>query len=103
MYLKKVKLAAGILPIFMAALLLTVLFFGCKKSGTGSPATQPASNPFFAKGADINWLTQMETSRYKFYKNAGAAMDCIQLLKNPGFYSYPPPLCFNPARRWHNN
>src|SRR5258708_11476752 len=103
MYLKKVKLAAGILPIFMAALLLTVLFFGCKKSGAGSPATQPASNPLFAKGADISWLTQMEASGYKFYNSAGAAMDCIQLMKSLGINSIRLRVWVNPAGGWNNN
>src|SRR5258708_36821991 len=103
MYLKKVKLAAGILPIFMAALLLTVLFFGCKKSGAGSPATQPASNPLFAKGADISWLTQMEASGYKFYKSAGAALECIQLMKNLGINSIRLRVWGNPAGGWEKN
>src|SRR5258708_36597285 len=103
MYLKKVKLAAGILPIFMAALLLTVLFFGCKKSGAGSPATQPASNPLFAKGGRISWRTQMETSGYKFYNSRGAGMDCIQLMKRLGMNSIRLRVLVKPPRGLHNS
>lgn len=38
----------------------------------------------FAKGADIGWLQQMETTGYKFYNENGSEQDCFQILKDHG-------------------
>lgn len=35
----------------------------------------------FVKGADIGWLLQMEATGYKFYNQAGAEENCLQILK----------------------
>ena len=37
----------------------------------------------FAKGADVGWLPQMESTGYKFYDSDGSEKDCLQLLKEP--------------------
>lgn len=39
---------------------------------------------FFAKGADISWLPQMEATGYKFYNDQGIEQDCFQILKDHG-------------------
>ena len=44
------------------------------------------NNPF-AKGADVGWLPQMETTGYKFYDSDGKEKDCLQLLKDRGMNS----------------
>lgn len=41
----------------------------------------------FAKGADISWLPQMETSSCKFYNDNGQEEDCLEILKNHGINS----------------
>jgi arabinogalactan endo-1,4-beta-galactosidase len=33
---------------------------------------------FFARGADISWLPQMEASGYHFYNNKGKQQDCLK-------------------------
>lgn len=100
---RSTKFATGFVSFFVASLLLVVLFSGCKKSGAGPMPTPPVSNPSFAKGADISWLTQMEDSGYKFYNSAGTAMDCIQLLKSLGINSIRLRVWVNPAGGWNNN
>jgi len=54
-----------------------------------SPVTSPRQEEVtemesgtFAKGADISWLTQMESEGETFNDSTGVATDCIKLLKN---------------------
>jgi arabinogalactan endo-1,4-beta-galactosidase len=42
---------------------------------------------FFAKGADISWLPQMEATGFKFYNDSGKQQDCMQILKDHGINS----------------
>ncbi|CAN5534094.1 glycosyl hydrolase 53 family protein [soil metagenome] len=42
---------------------------------------------FFAKGADISWLPQMEASGYQFYNSKGKSQDCFKILKDHGVNS----------------
>jgi arabinogalactan endo-1,4-beta-galactosidase len=42
---------------------------------------------FFAKGADISWLPQMEASGYQFYNSKGKSQDCFKILKEHGINS----------------
>jgi arabinogalactan endo-1,4-beta-galactosidase len=60
-------------------------FAACKKKDLSSPEPNPPSeNQFFAKGADVSWLTQMEAEGQKFYNTNGTEMDCMELLKSLG-------------------
>ncbi len=36
----------------------------------------------FAKGADISWLPQMESTGYQFYNDKGKKEDCFKILKD---------------------
>jgi len=56
----------------IALLLLLLPFLGYSQ-------TKP-----FAKGADVSWLPQMESTGYKFYDADGKEKDCLQLLKDRG-------------------
>jgi arabinogalactan endo-1,4-beta-galactosidase len=80
------------------------LILCCKKSGTGKQAVTPPGPPidsgFFAKGADISWLTQMESSGYLFYDSTGKQMDCMQILKNLGMNSIRLRAWVNPPDGW---
>jgi len=72
-------------PVFL--LLLTL--FACKRSGgdsnnSGNDTTQKRTTldtPIY-KGADISWVTQMESSGLKFYNSAGTVTDCFQLMQS---------------------
>jgi arabinogalactan endo-1,4-beta-galactosidase len=90
-----------ILFIFFVSCLATA----CKKSGNGGntapPVTPPVSGPF-AKGADISWLTQMESTGLKFYNGAGTEQDCMQILKDLGMNAIRLRVWVNPADGWCN-
>ena len=60
------------------------VFAACKKKDSSPEPNPPPGNQFFAKGADVSWLTQMEAEGQKFYDNNGTEMDCMELLKSLG-------------------
>ena len=66
------------------ALVVTFGLISCKKNSSSSQADPPPTNTFFAKGADVSWLTQMEAEGQKFYNSNGTQMECIELLKSLG-------------------
>ena len=87
---------------------LCILFAvpGCSKSGTDSTTTPinptPPATAFFAKGADISWLTEMESSGIKFYNSTGTEKECIALLKGLGMNSIRLRVWVNPTDGWCN-
>jgi len=90
-------------------LILSFLFCGliaCNKSssnnGGGGGGTTPPVSTNFAKGADISWLTQMESSGRLFYNSSGTAQECMQLLKNLGMNSIRLRVWVDPAGGWNN-
>jgi arabinogalactan endo-1,4-beta-galactosidase len=87
--------------------ILFLLFIGllsCNKSNSGGSGVipPPPAPAIIAKGADISWLTQMETAGKVFYNGSGAAQDCIQILKNLGMNSIRLRVWVNPAGGWNN-
>ncbi len=94
-------------------LLLILLFVACSKQNTSSqttptptptptPAPTPSPTFVFAKGADISWVSQMESSNYKFYDSTGTQKDCFQLMKNLGMNSIRLRVWVNPSDGWCN-
>lgn len=88
--------------------ILSLLFCGfmaCGKSnsddgsGGGGPVTPTVP---FAKGADVSWLTQMESAGKLFYNSGGTAQECMQLLKNLGMNSIRLRVWVDPAGGWNN-
>ena len=59
-----------------------------------------AKAQFFAKGADVGWLSQMEASGKVFYNNAGVQQDCIQILAGKGINSIRLRVWVNPTAYW---
>lgn len=83
-----------------AALCFPVLlvFFICCSKASGNNNTPPVTDTtLFAKGADIGWLSEMESKGIKFYDNSGAQKDCIELLKSKGINSIRLRVWVNPA------
>ncbi len=91
--------------------------FCCKKNSTNAtpiiidtiPAdtthhvdTLPVTNIFFAKGADVSWITQMESQAIKFYNKAGVNEDIYQVLKEEGINSIRLRAWVNPADGYNN-
>jgi arabinogalactan endo-1,4-beta-galactosidase len=91
---------------------LALCMFGmlaCKKSSSnnnnnnnGNP-TDTTAPVVFAKGADISWVTQMESSGSKFYDSAGVQTDCFQLMKSLGVNSIRLRVWVNPTGGWNDS
>lgn len=56
----------------------------------------------FAKGADISWVTQMESLGMKFYNSAGEERECTELMKEIGMNSVRYRVWVNPAEGWNS-
>ncbi len=89
-------------------ILYVFLFFACKKSGEagGNPPVLPPvdtiTNPFFAKGADISWLTVMEAAGVKFYNKTATEQDLLVILKGLGINTIRLRVWVNPANNYNN-
>jgi arabinogalactan endo-1,4-beta-galactosidase len=90
----------------------SAIFFliSCSSNKGGNPAptqtqiyTPPAVSSTFAKGADVSWVTQMESSGYKFYDKSGKVTDLFALLKSLGFNSIRLRAWVNPSDGWCNS
>ena len=80
-------------------LLWTLVFSGSCKSDKPAPTPDPGIP--FAKGADISWLTQMETAGKKFYNAAGTEQDCFTVLKNTGMNAIRLRVWVDPLANWN--
>lgn len=56
----------------------------------------------FANGADVSWLTEMESAGKKFYTAEGKEMECMSLLKSLGINAIRLRVWVNPANGWCN-
>lgn len=84
-------------------ILIAFIAVACKKSGSGGgnpPVNPPPAN--FVKGADISWLTQMESQSIKFYNSANTQQDCMQILKALGMNTIRLRVWVNPSPAWNN-
>jgi len=93
--------------------IILIAGLACKKSDTGQDTTTTTTTggttpggstttTTLIKGADISWLTQMETSGYKFYNSAGTQQDLIQILKDKGMNAVRLRVWVNPSDGWCN-
>lgn len=56
----------------------------------------------FAKGADISWITQMESQGMKFYNKDGAERECTALMKEIGMNAVRYRVWVNPVDGWNS-
>ncbi len=56
----------------------------------------------FAKGADISWVTKMESEGIKFYNAAGEQTECTELMKQIGMNSIRLRVWVNPEDGWNS-
>jgi arabinogalactan endo-1,4-beta-galactosidase len=62
---------------------------------------EPAKNNLI-KGADVSWLTEMESAGKKFYTKDGVQMEGIQLMKSLGMNAIRLRVWVNPENGWNN-
>lgn len=66
-----------------------------KENGNGSESLE------FALGADISWVTEMESQGHRFYNEAGEERECTALMKECGLNAVRLRVWVNPEE--HNN
>jgi arabinogalactan endo-1,4-beta-galactosidase len=96
----------------LCSLLLLCLIFSCKNN-----AVNPTENTLktvsvrqqsnfsatnFANGADVSWVTQMESSGLKFYNSGGTQQDLFTILKGLNINSIRLRVWVNPSAGWNN-
>ena len=59
------------------------------------------STPAFAKGADVSWVTEMESKGVKFYDKGGNEKESMALMKDLGFNSIRLRVWVNPENGWN--
>lgn len=85
------------------SLFSVLIFFSCTKNNSESEGQNPPQQEkFFAKGADVSWLTQMESEGRKFYNSSGTEQDCFQILKDLGVNAIRLRVWVNPSGGWCN-
>lgn len=95
------------IPYLVAGFLMAVCS-SCSESGADLPdsssqTTRPGSEEFvFAKGADISWLTEMESEGVKFFFPDGEEGDCIRILKGQGMNCLRFRVWVNPENEWNS-
>jgi arabinogalactan endo-1,4-beta-galactosidase len=83
--------------------LLALLSSACKKEDNKPvPVPPPEPTSFFAKGADVSWITEMESAGKKLYNSAGAETECMALMKALGMNSIRLRVWVNPSPAWNN-
>ncbi|MGB9409113.1 MAG: glycosyl hydrolase 53 family protein [Terracidiphilus sp.] len=65
---------------------LAIHLNSCGSSSAPSPTTPvvPPSTGSIVNGADVGWLTQLESMGYTYVDSSGASMSALQILKNHG-------------------
>ncbi len=69
---------------------------------SGGDEEEPTATVAFAKGADVSWLTEMESSGWKFYSADGKAGDCLSILQGMGVNAIRLRVWVNPSDGWCN-
>ncbi len=90
------KSPKNIFKLFIClALLLSISF----NWGQHKPAEAAAT---FAKGADVGWLSEMESYNWAFYNDSGVKQDVLQTLKDHGMNSIRLRVWVNPSINFSN-
>jgi arabinogalactan endo-1,4-beta-galactosidase len=94
--------------LWVYSITLAFSILSCSNKGTTLAPQQPAAYKppviatSFLKGADISWVTQMESSGIKFYDKTGAQQDLFTLMKSLGMNSIRLRAWVNPTDGWCN-
>lgn len=93
------------LPV-IATICLLVLACSSKHHPDPEPDPPPPPPPdpvfVFAKGADVSWITEMESAGKKFYSKNNMEMEGMALLKSLGMNTVRLRVWVNPSPPWNN-
>ena len=88
--------------MFFRLFIIIIFALSCNKKPPPDPDPVPTpGNPNFAKGADVSWLTEMESAGKKFYNSSGTEGECMSILKGLGMNSIRLRVWVNPAGGWN--
>lgn len=86
----------------LSPLWILLFFISCTKDpSNGEQPPQPDLTQI-DKGADVSWLTEMESHGIEFYNKSGSQQDLFQILKSAGMNSIRLRAWVNPADGWCN-
>ena len=103
--LRKYKYPSGLYCTLILLIITGVcILSGCNKTdksgGNTNPPAPPGGNQ--VKGADLSWVTEMESSGLKFYSSTGTQTECMSLLKSLGMNTVRLRVWVNPTPAWNN-
>lgn len=74
--------------LLASTLLFSITGTSCSNDDTATPEKPKTYDMTgFAKGADVSWLTQLESNGTKFYNAEGRSQECMALLRDLGMNS----------------
>lgn len=76
--------------------------YACSKEPNNTPKPVTGDTSSFAKGADVSWVTEMESNNITFYNKNGVQTECMALLKSLGMNSIRLRVWVNPTDGWCN-
>lgn len=88
-------------------MLCMLSFHSISCSNDNDPSSEP-KNPVqkdmngFAKGADVSWITEMESNGMRFFDANGTKTECMTLMKKLGMNSIRLRIWVNPSEGWCN-
>ena len=80
-----------------------MMLAACTKPGGDDPAPDPVTPASFVKGADISWVTELESKGYKFYNAAGQERELTALMKELGADAIRLRVWVNPEGGWNGS
>lgn len=88
--------------VYFFSLLLLLCLGSCKKNSAQNPGPPIISGATLIKGADVSWITEMESVGRKLFSAAGAETECMALIKSLGMNSIRLRVWVNPIPSWNN-
>ena len=86
---------------FFVAVVMLLALVSCQRGANPEPPQpDPVVDRFYARGADLGWITEMEKKGYKFRNAAGTEMECTALFRELGFNAVRHRVWVNPADGW---
>ncbi len=86
-------------------ILFVFVVMACDNDDNNTPVPidpEPEDMSGFARGADVSWLTEMESNDILFYDSAKVETECMALLKSLGMNSIRLRVWVNPESGWCN-
>lgn len=81
---------------------ILVFLCSCSKDPvTPEPVEPPPPPSTFIKGADVSWITEMESAGLNLYTASGTATECMVLMKSLGMNTIRLRVWVNPSPAWN--